>query len=111
MNIARKDDGSQFPVGFLGCYAWEVQEAGLERKISALVSIPCRVSRLLRLIGEESYSILHAAESQFPVGFLGCYAFFEKSLALGQLLAVSIPCRVSRLLRLRYNRAVNSDIA
>ncbi len=40
------------------------------------VSIPCRVSRLLRQ-WQSTYPIerLWDFESQFPVGFLGCYAY------------------------------------
>ena len=65
---------SQFPVGFLGCYA-AVRTAQHHASVGCEVSIPCRVSRLLRQPNSCS-----------------------KSRRLN--LRVSIPCRVSRLLRL-----------
>ena len=37
--------------------------------------------------------------SQFPVGFLGCYAMITPNVSTSAALRVSIPCRVSRLLR------------
>ncbi len=91
---------SQFPVGFLGCYAddeacrkvldeateglnslsgfsavtpdWGIVGRSNGRLIT--VSIPCRVSRLLRRFGRGYRRGVGELASQFPVGFLGCYA-------------------------------------
>ncbi len=65
--------GSQFPVGFLGCYAAKL-ERHEKNGFGWVVSIPCRVSRLLRHEPTE-------AQIRELAGL------------------VSIPCRVSRLLR------------
>ena len=66
---------SQFPVGFLGCYAAGSSSDGFPYPPTR-VSIPCRVSRLLRHL---ALDMLNPA---------------------GNVVIVSIPCRVSRLLRL-----------